>query len=223
MLVDFFSLEMGKVSAVAKGIRNTKSDKKSLLQPFQRLQIELSGKSSLKTLGAVEALAVPVGLSGDMLFCGFYVNELLSRVLPENEAYSGLFSEYRLILAKLGAVQDAMLDDVQSLLRAQSILREFEFMLLETLGYLPDLSLDSTSQTTLLDDSFYEFDCDSGLVLSKVFGRGMQGLSIKHMLQKQWNTDALRVAKRITRSALLPLLGSKPLKSRELFSSVKTN
>ena len=37
------------------------------------------------------------------------------------------------------------------------------------------------------------------------------------MSQYEWTLESLHCAKRFTRMALSPLLGSKPLKSRELF------
>ena len=49
-IVDFFTLQEGKISAVAKGVKNSKSDRKSLLQPFQPLNVQLAGKSDLKNL-----------------------------------------------------------------------------------------------------------------------------------------------------------------------------
>lgn len=58
-IVDFFTLEEGRVSAVAKGVKNSKSDKKSLLQPFQHLRLQLSGKSELKTYVTLKAFRLP--------------------------------------------------------------------------------------------------------------------------------------------------------------------
>ena len=218
MLVDFFCKEQGKVSAVAKGVRNAKSDKRSLLQPLQFLSFEVSGRSSLKTLGSIEANEKSIALSGNMLYCAFYINELLSRTLPEAEPFAALFESYQINLAKLFAIQNAGLEDAEALLKVQPMLRQFEFSLLEMLGYLPDLSLDVSSDKPLLDEHHYQFDSAQGLLASKIVGQGMRGLHIKQMLAQEWNEHSLQVAKRIVRLALSPLLGDKPLKSRELFS-----
>ena len=88
MLVDFFTLEQGRVSAVAKGARgNSKSDRKSLLQGFQKAELDLSGRSNLKNLGKIEASGAVIRLSEKALYCGFYLNEILSRALPEAEPF----------------------------------------------------------------------------------------------------------------------------------------
>ena len=88
-IVDFFTLEEGRVSAVAKGVKNSKSDKKSLLQPFQHLRLQLSGKSELKNLRHVESVSPSINLVGTALFCAMYVNELTNRVMPAGLASDG--------------------------------------------------------------------------------------------------------------------------------------
>lgn len=218
MIIDFFSKEQGKISAVAKGIKNAKSDKRSLLQVLQFLSFEVSGRSSLKTLGSIEANQKSIALSGNMLYCSLYINELLSRSLPEAESFPELFESYQIILSQLFTIQSAGLTEQDSLLKVQPILRNFEFTLLELLGYLPDLSIDVSCEQALSDDVYYQFHFEQGLVASKVKGQGLKGLHIKQMLAKEWSGESLQVAKHIARLALSPLLGDKPLKSRELFS-----
>ncbi|HAB79405.1 MAG TPA: DNA repair protein RecO, partial [Glaciecola sp.] len=48
-LVDMFTHELGKIRCVARGMRSAKSDRKSVLQPFQSVTCELSGKGELKS------------------------------------------------------------------------------------------------------------------------------------------------------------------------------
>lgn len=218
LLVDFFSQELGKVTAVAKGVRQAKSDKKSSLQVMQALSFSVSGKSSLKTLGTVEVLEKPSVLHGNMLYCGLYINELLSRTLPDNEVFSKVFDEYRIILAKIHAVQSAGLDEQACLQRVQPILRNFEFTLLEELGYLPDLSLDADTEQLLSPHTYYQFSSECGCVQSQHTGQGMLGEDILNVYHRVWNDNSIKAAKRIVRLAFYPLLGTKPLKSRELFS-----
>ena len=93
-IVDFFTLEEGRVSAVAKGVKNSKSDKKSLLQPFQHLRLQLSGKSELKNLRHVESVSPSINLVGTALFCAMYVNELTNRVMPAGLASDGVHNAY---------------------------------------------------------------------------------------------------------------------------------
>ena len=76
-IVDFFTLELGRVSAVARGVRSAKSDRRSLLQPFQALRVQLSGKSDLKNLTQLESNGALRMLTGNALYCALYVWTLM--------------------------------------------------------------------------------------------------------------------------------------------------
>ena len=72
VLVDVFSLELGRVSAVVKHLRSQKSQTKSaLLQPFQPIVFTLRGKTQLKSLTRVDSREMPIALTGQRLYCGF--------------------------------------------------------------------------------------------------------------------------------------------------------
>ena len=130
-IVDFFTLEEGRVSAVAKGVKNSKSDKKSLLQPFQHLRLQLSGKSELKNLRHVESVSPSINLVGTALFCAMYVNELTNRVMPARLASDGVHNAYENALLSLRDESDI-----------EVTLRQFEFALLDEMGLLPDFTTD---------------------------------------------------------------------------------
>ena len=83
-LVDLFTRESGKMSVVARGVRNSKGDKKSLLQPFQQIRVQYSGKSDLKNLNQTESFLAAVPLSGQALFCGMYLMRKLRCTLQKN-------------------------------------------------------------------------------------------------------------------------------------------
>ena len=91
LLVDFFSLEHGRLRAVAKGARRPTAKNKALLQVFQPLLISLAGRHDLKTLTAVEVSHGGTGLQGSRLFSGLYLNELLVRLLLPHEAHPDLY------------------------------------------------------------------------------------------------------------------------------------
>src|SRR5690606_31339497 len=105
MLVDFFTPDYGRITAVARGVRKAKSSKRALLNPFLPLLISVQGKTSLKLLTHVEACAVRAWrLQGERLFSGLYVNELLVRLLPEWDAYQELYADYNVTLETLDCV-----------------------------------------------------------------------------------------------------------------------
>jgi len=101
LLVDFLTLEQGRISAVARGARRPRARLRSTLQPFQTLQLGWQGRQELKTLGTVEAVEISPPLSGRALLCGLYVNELLQRLLQPGEPCPRLFLYYRYVLNEL--------------------------------------------------------------------------------------------------------------------------
>ena len=192
-LTDLFTLELGKVSAVARGVRGNKGDKKSLLQAFQPLLLSVSGKHELRNLNQLESAGSMLKLVGHQLFSAMYLNELLNRQSLKWLASGG---------------------DIEP------CLRQFELLLLQDMGYGIDLTQEYENSQTV------EADVDYCLVLENGFRRiddsaqGTNRFSGEALLQVShnvWTPNSLQCAKRITRMALAPLLGRKPLKSRELF------
>lgn len=207
-LVDFFTLESGRVSAVAKGVKNSKGDRKSLLQPFGLVRIQLRGKTELKNLSQIEAADRMTVLTGTALFCGMYLNELINRILPQGLASELMFDQYQ---RTLQALQHTDTPDVP--------LREFEFGLLEELGQLPDWLTDARSGEAVTAEHWYRFMPENGIVLARQVGEkgSFPGYALQQMVALDWTPAARKAAKLISRHALFPLLGDKPLKSRELF------
>ncbi len=101
LLLDLLTRDHGRISAIARGVRSAKSKNKALLQSFVPLQVNLSGKSELKTLTQVEALSGPLVLRQRNLFAALYMNELLSRLLHRQEGDIDIFSLYESSLGQL--------------------------------------------------------------------------------------------------------------------------
>ncbi|GAB56296.1 DNA repair protein RecO [Glaciecola punicea ACAM 611] len=217
LLVDFFSLEYGRVSAVAKGARgNSKSDRKSLLQPFQKLEFELIGRSQLKNLGRVEALQGAVKVRQSGLYCGFYINEILSRALQQEEPVEEVFTHYEKTLDLIANVDNNALGEFEP------ILREFEFTLLLALGYLPDFSVDAQSGADINENALYSFNPQIGFSpCGEDQKRAIKGEYIRAIANGNYGDKSQphikQIAKFICRTALVEVIGPKPIKSRELF------
>ena len=219
LIVDFFTLQNGRVSAVAKGARGPKSDRKSLLQPLQAINFELSGRGTLRNLGRIESTSKSFVLSQQSLFCVFYLNEILNRALPESEVFTRLFQQYELALSSLQHLSKTPceLSDIEP------VLRSFEFVLLEELGYLPDFTYDSQSESEIMPDKSYSLMNEIGFVACDPHQSfAIKGQDILAIANDDWQPDSLRAAKKISRIAMRPILGDKPIKSRELFSSKVT-
>lgn len=206
-LVTGFSLELGKIRYVAKGVYGKSNKFKGLTQAFTLFSTRLTGKGELKSGYASEALHNPIPLKGTGLFCAMYCNEVLVRLLPHEEPFETGFRFYQHTLSRLADEE-----------HAEPVLREFELFLLDELGSSYDFATDAMTDQPIEADKYYDFVLEQGFCLasdgSKQCFSGEQILAIG---QRDWSPQALKVAKYFTRLALSPYLGNKPLKSRELF------
>ncbi|MDT8429458.1 MAG: DNA repair protein RecO [Pseudomonadales bacterium] len=212
LLVDIFTLDFGRIKAVAKGARKPGSKSRSRLQPFQPLLVSLLGRNELKTLiGAEISTPLPL-LTGMKLFSGLYINELLVRMLQFNESHQALYQAYQQALLQFHG--DWSL---------QTILRRFELQLLEELGYGIDLYHDCLSQAEIIAEAQYLFHPESGLEQLpsglkqhplEIY-RGHEIIALREL--RLDDKGASLAAKRLLRAALEPHLGNKPLSSRRLF------
>lgn len=220
LLVDIFSLNYGRFTAVAKGAMRKGNEWSSCLQAFQPLLISWSGRSTLKTLRSVDVPCAAYRLSSSYLFSAYYLNELLIKLLPENEVNETIFAAYVSCLTRLSE-----LDNIQHSLRS------FEIIVLEELGMLPDFSYD-------IDGNQISNDCEYQLLYQQGFkaidrlndnrrtfctsGRVI-GL-LRHTSDepsKQWQRNDYLQAKHLMRCLVDDALGGQTIKSRELFKPIK--
>ena len=130
VLVDLFCKEQGRVRAVARGARSKHGAKRLYLEPFTPLMVAWGGRSELKTLVRSESAAqTTASLSGSILYVGLYINELLMRLLAEGDAHEYLFQKYTDLLEGLA---NSSLGSGSNL---ETLLRVFELILLEEIGY----------------------------------------------------------------------------------------
>jgi len=211
-LVDFFTEYHGRITLLAKGARRPRSPLKALLQPFTPLLLRWSGKGDLKTLTKVEAASLTLPMNNLALYSGFYVNEMLVRVLENQTAYQELFQHYLLCVTKLAATPDAL----------EPTLRTFEFQVLKALGYGVDFVHCIATGEEVDPNMWYQFRENEGFIASLLqnnlsfLGKDLLAFDLLDFSEK----STQQAAKRFTRIALKPYLGSQPLKSRELFQSI---
>ena len=211
LLVDLFVEDVGKVIILAKGARRKRSALKGILQPFTPLIVQYSGKGEIKTLRQVEAISLTLPLVSVFLYSAFYLNELLHRVLVAETEFTTLFDDY--------------LTSIQQLAKqvpAENVLRAFELALLDNLGYHVDFFHCSATGDNIVESMHYQYLSEKGFISSLLQNStsftGEQVLALGN--RKFHNTDTLKAAKRFTRMALKPYIGSKPFKSRELFLKI---
>ncbi len=206
-LLDLFTPDHGRLSAIIKGARQTKSGTQGLLQPFTPLLVSWAGRGEIMILTHSELHGETPRLYGECLFAGFYLNELLMALLEKWDAHPGIFTVYQQALTQL---QGKTLD--------QRVLRTFEKRLMEELGY-GILPKSNVSRHNIESGRFYRFIPDQGFVPVSGGGAGLfSGRSLLAIAEESWLDDeVIRDAKRLTRMILGPLLGSRQLNSRKLF------
>ena len=154
LIAEVFSLDHGRVSLLAKGARRPLSAMRGALMAFQPLTLTWSGSGEIKTLHHVEWQGGQALLQGAGLLCGYYLNELLLKLLPREDAHPALFKGYAQSLAKLALG-----------LPREPLLREFEFSLLRELGYAPSLGVDARSGEVLVADAHYAVVPERGVLM----------------------------------------------------------
>lgn len=202
-LVDFLTPQ-GRLRAV---LRRARGKAGSQARPFVPLEVEFRGRGELKTVGRLDSVGVAAWLSGDALFSGLYLNELLIRLLPAEDPHPALFAHYAATLPALAAGRPL-----------EPLLRAFEWRLLDELGYAFALDQDINGEP-LLSDGLYRLQVDAGLERVYLQQPGLfRGEALMAMAEADWDVPgALNAAKRLMRQALAVHLGTKPLVSRELF------
>ena len=151
LIVEAFSRRLGRVALIAKGARRPRSALRGVLHAFQPLRLTWSGSGELNTLMTAEWQGGVPFLSGFGLMCGFYVNELILRLLPRDDSHEHLFDAYAASLERLGRGDPTA-----------AVLRGFEKRLLAELGYAMLLDRDAASGAPIDPSMQYLYDPERG-------------------------------------------------------------
>lgn len=160
LIVEAFTRRYGRVSLLARGARRPRSAMRGVLLAFHPLRLGWAGSAELSNLMQAE-WAGPLQpasrsfLSGRGLMCGFYLNELLLRLLPREDPHEALFDAYIEALARLSMQEPYA-----------AVLRSFEKRLLAELGYAPLFDRDALSGAPIEPSSSYVYEPDRGPVRS---------------------------------------------------------
>ena len=204
LLVEAWTRGHGRVGMVARGARSPRSRTRALLQSLQPLLISWTQSGELGALSGVEAAGPPLPLSGERVFYGWYVNELMLKLLQRHDPHPHLFDTYALTLAQLA-------DD-----HAERALRVFEKRLLEELGYglqLPD---------DLQPELHYRYDWAEGPLPSAEGDSTYPGASLLALAAEALDAPrALIDAKRLLREALAHQLGGRALETPALLRELR--
>ena len=222
LILELFTREQGRLAVAAKGAKRPHSQLRSVLLPFQRVQVTLTRSAApegappeVQTLRSAEYAGGAPMPGGAALFPGFYLNELLLKLLARHDPHAALFDAYAQTLPALGAADEG-----------QASLRAFELVLLRETGVLPDLSVVTQTQQPLQEGARYTLGADAGIAAAR---DAEPALDAARWLQLQAALEhgAMEAVAQACRAALPELrlllrnclhyhLGSSPLRTRQV-------
>ena len=210
LIVEVFTRSSGRVPLVAKGARRSRS---GALMQFQPFHLSWSGRGDLRTLKKAEWQGGVPPLPPARLFCGFYLNELMLKLLARDDAHEHLFDCYEHALEQLACSASEA-----------GVLRGFEKALLKETGYALVLTHDTESGEAVASDARYAY----------VPGRGPRGISKgespevdltgQTLLDIERNDFAhprtAAEAKQLMRMLINHQMNGRPLATRQVFSQL---
>jgi DNA repair protein RecO (recombination protein O) len=215
LLVELFTRQYGRLPLIAKGARRPGSSLRSVLVAFQPLTTSWSGRGEVRTLVRSEWQGGQPLLKREALLCGFYLNELLLRLLPREDPHEALFDHYRAALARLATEREQA-----------PILRGFERRLLQELGYALALDHDAETGAPLDPDRLYRYDPERGAVAVPTGGDVGEGVTVSGRALLEIARDSYadpstaQAAKLLMRLVLNHRLDRQPLYSRAIFKDL---
>ncbi len=213
LIVETLTAQFGRVALLAKGARRPRSAVRGLLMAFQPLTFSWFGKRELRTLKNAEWQGGQLPLAGSALMCGFYLNELILKLLPRDDPHPQLFAHYQTALRELG-------EGV-----SQSVaLRRFEKRLMQELGYAMLLDVDAQDETPIDAQSIYFYEMDRGPVRQSALQNSVQlrGKTLLDMACDDYSDPTtLAQAKQLMRGLIQHHLGGDNLQTRQLLKDLQ--
>jgi DNA repair protein RecO (recombination protein O) len=155
LILELLTRHFGRIAVVAKGAKKPSSNFRPVLLPLQPLHVAFGGDAEIRTLKSAEWGGGQVMPTGEALLSGYYLNELMMRLLARDDPHPALFDVYA------SAVRVLAMDDPHTL---QPALRAFELLLLREVGFLPSLDMQTATLAPLGTEQRYALRPEGGLV-----------------------------------------------------------
>jgi DNA repair protein RecO (recombination protein O) len=214
LIVEAYVRDHGRLPLMARGARRPKSSVRGVLLPFQPLLVSWTGKRELRTLTRVEWRGGYAPLKGQPLICGFYLNELLLKLLPRDDPHEELFETYERTLEALGAGGDP-----------SALLRRFEIELLRELGYALVLDRDVERDEPVARERSYVYVVERGPVSDISAARNGVELSGQTLIDMQsgsfTSAATQQESKALMRALINHYLGNQVLHTRQLLRDLQ--
>ncbi len=171
LILELFTRDAGRIVAAAKGAKRPTSQLRAVLMPFQRITVQFARSrgddvAEVRTLRSAEWGGEAVSMHGAAWFAGFYLNELLLRLLARDDAHPSLFDAYANALVCLDGSEAG----------SESALRAFELLLLQETGVLPELHRTTLTQAPVQPERRYVLRPDQGLAEASASESALAGM-----------------------------------------------
>ncbi|HEX6829464.1 MAG TPA: DNA repair protein RecO [Burkholderiales bacterium] len=216
LIVEAFTRNFGRMGLVARGARRPKSGVRGLLLPFQPLLLSWSGKAELRTLTRAEWQGGQPPLAGLALISGFYLNELLLKLLARDDPHERLFDYYQASLAGLSRGREL-----------PAVLRRLELRLLAELGYGLLLDREADGGAPVIPERTYAYVPERGPVPVADGGAAettveLRGKTLLDMARDDYSDPVTQVqSKTLMRLVINLHLGGATLHTRQLLRDLK--
>lgn len=213
LIVEAFSRGHGRMALVARGARRPRSAVRGLLMAFQPLELGWFGQGEVRTLAKVEWVGGQPLLQADALLLGYYMNELLLKLLPREDSHPALFDAYAEAVRALAFGESS-----------QASLRRFEITLLKELGYGLTLDREADGGGPLDPDKHYAWVIERGPIEAAGSANipTFSGRTLLAMAQDDFSeAETLAQAKQLMRMLIHHYLGGQPLSSRRVFKELQ--
>ena len=201
----------GRLTLFARGVRGPKPRFGGVLQPFELLLLSFQlGREAGQLTGAESAESMPP-LPAGSLMSGFYLNELLLKLITRHDPMVEVFEDYRRALTALRVGS-----------RVEAVLRVFEKRLLEAVGYGLDLIAEARTGKPIEADGLYRLRPSEGLVPATAGdAEAVAGSSLLALAREELGEGRpLEDARKVLQAALAERLEGKELSTRRVARAV---
>lgn len=212
LVLDVFSREVGRLAIVARGARQPRSRQRALLQAFRPLLLSWRQGGEMGTLTEVEADGPAPPLSGENLLAGFYLNELVLRLLGRHDPNPEFFALYTDALAGLAVTKEPA-----------PVLRQFEKRGLDCLGYGLPLSTHALDGSEISRESRYRFDVQAGArPAAGSDSTSVSGEALLALYHEEFDDPRVQAElRRVLSAAIAVHLGGRPLQTARVLRDLR--
>lgn len=214
LIIESFTRDHGRVPLLAKGAKRPRSALRGVLMQFQRVGLSWTGKGDLRNLTGAEWLGGVPTLGHPALFCGFYLNELVLKLLQRDDPHERLFDCYESALMQLGSGA-----------RGADVLRVFEKELLREIGYAIDLTIDAVSGEPVEPQGRYAYLPEQGLRRlqdGEKAERELGGADALAIARDDFSDpQTANLAKQLMRTLIERQLNGRRIATRQIFSALQ--